>query len=359
MAATTLLLTQSDIYRILRQAGRDQVMDLMIERLRTAFAAADSGRAVTPARQGFLTGTDRTGVLEWMPHHDPGHAVTIKTVSYAPMNPTRFGLPTILGTIARFDDETGHLVGLCDGVLPTAVRTGAASAIATGLFAHPDSRVVGLIGTGSQAVTQLHALSRVLGIETVLVHDTASEHSASFAHRARFLGLDITVVPLAELESRADVICTATSVDVGEGPVLEGRDLRDHLHINAIGADLPGKVEVPAQVLRNAFVCPDHVDQARREGECQQLDFHEIGPTLPSVCADPQLARGARESLSVFDSTGFALEDHVAFDVFHELALTYGLGRHVDLESVSDDSHNPYGDAFDDIPAAADALVLR
>ncbi|WP_328549202.1 ornithine cyclodeaminase family protein [Streptomyces platensis] len=351
MTSTTLLLAQSDIHQVLRAAGRDQVMDRMIERLHTAFVAADVGRAVTPARQGFLTGTDRTGVLEWMPHHDPGQAITIKTVSYAPMNPVKFGLPTILGTIARFDDETGHMVGLCDGVLPTAVRTGAASAVATRLFAHPESKVVGLIGAGAQAVTQLHALSRVLDIETVLVYDTTPKHSASFSQRVGFLGLDIRVVPLEELEARADVICTATSVDVGQGPVLQGHDLREHLHINAIGADLPGKFEVPSHVLKNAFVCPDHFEQALREGECQQVESDDLGPSLPSVCANPRLAKGAQDGLSVFDSTGFALEDHVAFDVFHEFARHYGIGRRVNLESVSSDSHNPYGDAFEELPA--------
>ncbi|MEU9850936.1 ornithine cyclodeaminase family protein [Streptomyces sp. NPDC047985] len=351
MIPTTLLLAQSDVHQILRAAGRDQVMDRMIERLHEAFVAYDTAEDATPARQGFLTGKERTGVLEWMPHHDSGQAITIKTVSYAPMNPARFGLPTILGTIARFDDETGHMVGLCDGVLPTAVRTGAASAVATRLLAHPDSKVVGLIGAGAQSVTQLHALSRVLDIEEVLVHDTAADHSASFAERAGFLGLDISVVPLAELEARADVICTATSVDVGQGPVLDGRNLREHVHINAIGADLPGKFEVPSQVLKNALVCPDHVEQALREGECQQLDTDGLGPSLPGVCANPRLAKGAQDGWSVFDSTGFALEDHVAFDVFHEFARQYGIGWQVQLESVPGDSHNPYSGA-DDEPAA-------
>ncbi|MFD8368995.1 ornithine cyclodeaminase family protein [Streptomyces hygroscopicus] len=361
MSPETLLLGQSDIHRILHLAGRDQVMDLTIERLREAFVAADAGRSVIPARQGFLTGSDRTGVLEWMPHHDPGRAVTIKTVSYAPVNPAKYALPTILGTIARFDDETGHLLAVSDGVLPTAIRTGAASAVATNLLAHPDSRAVGMIGTGAQAVTQLHALSRVLGIETVLVTDIDPEHSSSFRERAAFLGLTVEVVPLAELEAEADVICTATSVDVGEGPVMRGTDLKNHLHINAIGADLPGKVEIPLHVLRKAFVCPDHPEQAHKEGECQQLVPDEVGPTLLELCADPALAHAMQTSRTVFDSTGFALEDHVAFDVFYELAQYHGVGDRVRLESVSRDSLNPYGDMTEALAGAVslDALTTR
>lgn len=343
----TLVLGQSDIHRIVGLAGRDRIMDELIERLRGAFLAARSGRTVTPARRGFLTGTRRTGVLEWMPHHDVGSAITIKTVSYAPENPAVFGLPTILGSMARFDDETGHLLALSDGVLPTAMRTGAASAVATGLLAHPESRVVGLIGAGAQAVTQLHALSRVLRIDEVLVHDVDEEHSRSLPDRVKFLGLDVRVATPDDIESRADVICTATSVDVGQGPVLPGTGLRPHVHINAIGADLPGKVEIPVAVLKDAFVCPDHLEQAQREGECQQLAPEDIGPNLLELVSDPSRAQPRRFSRTVFDSTGFALEDHVAFDVFYDYAQRFGVGQRVSLESVPSDALNPY----DPVPA--------
>ncbi|MFJ9817515.1 ornithine cyclodeaminase family protein [Streptomyces sp. NPDC101151] len=354
MTPETLVLGQPDIHRIVDLAGRDRIMDEMIEGLQAAFSAAESGTTATPARQGFLTGTRRTGVLEWMPHHDIGTAITIKTVSYAPENPNTFGLPTILGTVARFDDETGHMVALSDGVLLTAMRTGAASAVATRLFAHPDSRVVGLIGAGAQAVTQLHALSRVLDIAEVLVHDIDEEHSRSLPRRVKFLGLDVRVASLEEIESQADVICTATSVDVGEGPVLTGEGLKPHVHINAIGADLPGKVEIPAAVLKDAFVCPDHLEQAKREGECQQLALEDIGPGLPRICAEPSTAESRRFSRTVFDSTGFALEDHVAFDVFHHFAQRFGVGQKIRLESVSGDALNPY----DQAPAPATPTVV-
>ncbi|GAA3353888.1 hypothetical protein GCM10017744_009250 [Streptomyces antimycoticus] len=69
---------------------------------------------------------------------------------------------------------------------------------------------------------------------------------------------------------------------------------------------------MPLSVLKSAFVTPDHQGQALREGECQQLDQSELGPELPVLCADPALAEGRREQLTVFDSTGFALEDHIA-----------------------------------------------
>lgn len=84
-----------------------------------------------------------------MPHHDPGRSITIKTVAYTPSNPGTFQLPTIIGSLTRYDDVTGRLLAVCDGILPTAIRTGAASAIASRLLARPDSRVLGLVGAGS------------------------------------------------------------------------------------------------------------------------------------------------------------------------------------------------------------------
>ncbi|WP_410813375.1 ornithine cyclodeaminase family protein [Micromonospora sp. 067-2] len=338
----TLVLTQDDVSSILEICGRDRVMDLMIESLLQTLPLAYRMAIGTPSRDGFRRCEAGSGVLEWMPHREPGRSITIKTVAYTPTNPRTVGLPTILGTIARFDDVTGHLSAICDGVLLTAIRTGAASAVASQLLARPDSAVVGLVGAGAQAVTQLHALTRVFDIRRVLVHDVEPAHSGSFADRVAFLGLDVRVAALDEVESRADIICTATSVGVGAGPVLIARRLQPHVHVNAVGADLPGKVELPVDLLRSAYVVPDHLGQAHREGECQQLTPAEIGPELSALLARPEEAVRRRNGRTVFDSTGFALEDHIAVDVFLELAAQHGLGQQIRLESLPTDALNPY-----------------
>ncbi|GAA2393289.1 ornithine cyclodeaminase family protein [Streptomyces coeruleofuscus] len=330
---TTLVLDAHDISRIIGTVGRDAVMDRVIDALDTAFTALAHGTGGnTPARGGFTRQSHGEGCLEWMPHHEPGNSVTLKTVAYSPGNPAHCALPTILGTVARFDDITGRLTALADGVVLTAIRTGAASAVASRLLARPDSGVVGLIGAGAQAVTQLHGLSRVFDIREVLVHDVNPRHLASFPQRVEFLGLDVRAAAAADVVAAADILCTATSVEVGAGPVFDDVDLREHLHVNAIGADLPGKTELPRSLLTRAFVCTDHVEQALREGECQQLGADGIGAHLPQLCADPATAHAQRARTTVFDSTGFALEDHVALDVLLELATELGLGTGLDIE---------------------------
>lgn len=169
-------------------------------------------------------------------------------------------------------------------------------------------------------MTQAHALSRVFPLEQILVYDIEPAHAVSFADRVDFLDIDVRVVELAELEAASDIICTVTSVGVGDGPVLSGTNLRPHVHINAIGADLIGKFEVPkvpVAVLKSALVTPDHRAQALREGECQQLEEGDIGPDLMALCADPETAARHRDSVTVFDST-------------------------VQIEHLPDDALNPY-----------------
>ncbi|MFH8973382.1 ornithine cyclodeaminase family protein [Streptomyces sp. NPDC017890] len=354
---STLILPASDIARIVRLVGRDELMDRMIDAMASGIAALGRGEVgASPRRGGFTRDSAGLGVIEWMPHHEPGSAMTLKTVGYTPSNPVHHGLPTILGTVARFDDVTGQLVALADGVVPTAIRTGAMSAVASRLLARPDSTTVGLIGAGAQAVTQLHALSRVFDVRRVLVSDINPDHAATFARRAAFLGPDLEIEPAAaaRVAAESDIICTATTVGVGAGPVLPDTAMREHVHVNAVGADLPGKTELPAGLLGRSLVTYDHLEQALAEGECQQLGEDAIGPALAAFCADPRSAESWRDRSTVFDSTGFAFEDHLALDLFLELAVEHGLGHTVEVEYHPADSLDPYSPPAEADSAAAD-----
>nr|WP_279616872.1 BTAD domain-containing putative transcriptional regulator [Streptomyces caeruleatus] len=101
------------------------------------------------------------------------------------------------------------------------------------------------------------------------------------------------------------MICTVTSVGVGDAPVLLGENLRPHVHINAVGADPPGKVEIPLPVLKSALVTADHPEQARREGGSQQLGEADLGPDLMdlmALCVTPAPAARHRNRTTVFDT---------------------------------------------------------
>jgi ornithine cyclodeaminase/alanine dehydrogenase-like protein (mu-crystallin family) len=212
-------------------------------------------------------------------------------------------------------------------------------------MASPGASVIGLIGAGAQAVTQLHALARVFTFNKVLVYDSNPAISDNFLERTSFLGLNaiqVTENSLIDLLQNSDIICTATSVDIGRGPVFEDTTVQPWVHINAVGSDFPGKIEIPKTLLQRSFVCPDFLEQAIKEGECQQLSAAEIGPSLDELIRDQEKYTFVTEIPTVFDSTGWALEDQVAAEMLLDFARQLKLGTTIQIESVSTDPRNPY-----------------
>ena len=340
----TLVLPQNDIHDIVRHFGVDAIMDDLIERLTKAICELDADQTVIPIRSGFNYQQPYPGLVEWMPLYDKGNQVVIKLVGYHPQNPDKFGLPTILSTISAYDTHTGHLKSLMDGVLLTSLRTGAASAVSTKHLAHAESKTLGLIGCGAQSVTQLHAISRVFPLEKVLIYDIDTDAVASFESRCAALGLTIEVeaCSIEKIIGHSDIVCTATSIEPGEGPLFENLPSKPHLHINAVGADFPGKVEVSLDFLNDSFVCPDFRAQAVIEGECQRLEESAIGPELSHVLKNYENYAHIRNQRSVFDSTGWSLEDAVVLELFTDYAQQLGLGKEMEIEAIGGDAKSPY-----------------
>lgn len=232
-----------------------------------------------------------------------------------------------------------------DSTFTTAIRTAAASAIASRALARNDSSILGLIGCGAQAISQLHALSRVMPLEKVLLFDTDLDVSQSFVKRAAALGLsniEIKIAPLTELVRRADIICTTTSVDIGQGPVFNDHMLQPHVHINAVGSDFPGKIEVPVSVLKRSLVCPDFLQQAMLEGECQQLAADVIGPDIARLVQQGTEYEKYQNQTTVFDSTGWALEDFVMNNLVEKYASELNCGTEVQMTTAAQDCKDPY-----------------
>ena len=343
---TTLVFATDDMREIVRQVGIDRLMDELIDGLTTTLRNFNADRIRIPVRDGFEYTDPVPGLIEWMPALETGHGTTIKIVGYHPRNPDVRRLPTILSTALTFDTSTGHLTSIIDGTFPTALRTGAASAVASRILTHPDASVLGLVGCGAQAMGQLHGLARVFTLEQVFVYDVDSDTSRSFAERARSLGMDglaITVAPLETVVRSSHILCTATSVEVGAGPVIPDIRVHPSLHVNAIGSDFPGKRELPDALLRRSFICPDFKPQAVKEGECQFLEADQIGPDLTELVKHERRYTQYRDGLTVFDSTGWALEDHVAVAILTAHGRRLGVGSEVELESAPPDPKNPYG----------------
>jgi ornithine cyclodeaminase/alanine dehydrogenase-like protein (mu-crystallin family) len=336
-----LLIRPVDIGAAMAATGAQALFQRVIRELKGELKSWHDGDVRLPQRTGFVTDPDIPSVLEWMPYAGMDMDVTLKVVAYNPSNDRR-GLPSVVGSIAVYDGPTGHLHTLVDGIALTAIRTGAASAVASSVLAASSSKVLGIVGAGAQAVAQVYALCAVLPIDRVLVYDRAPEAAASLQNRCDLQDMPILQTRLEDVEEGSDIICTATSVEIGQGPVIVGDHLAAHAHINAVGSDLPGKTELPRSVLQRAFVTPDFPAQAHVEGECQQLAIEEVGPPLADLIRYPDRYAHCREDLTVFDSTGMGLQDHVVARVIREIVTDLNLGVRIPLQHFGADPRDPF-----------------
>ncbi len=340
----TTVLSQTDIQAIVVEIGVDRLMDELIARLEEAFQNFDPRQTAVPVRDGFSYSSPRSGLLEWMPLLQTGEHVLMKMVGYHPRNPDLSALPTILSDFSLYNATTGQLEAVVDGTLLTAFRTGAASAIASRFLARTDSRVVGLIGCGAQAVTQLHALTRVFDVQRVCFFDTDFATMDSFEQRCRpFVGeANFEMSSILDILELSDIISIATTIDIGAGPVFDDVPTQEHLHINAVGSDFPNKFELPLPLLKRSFVTPDVRVQAEIEGECQQLASSDIGEELYQLMQRSGFLPNLKQCLTVFDSTGWVLEDYAVTMLFLDHARRLGLGTEVWMGTQSSDPKSPY-----------------
>lgn len=344
----TMLITVDDLADVVAAVGLDALLDELIASLADTLATHDPARLITHDRTGFEYRSPTLGLVEWMPALDLGRRVSIKTVGYHPANPATTGTPSVLATTSLYDTADGRLAVICEATILTALRTGAASALATDVLAAPDATVLGVVGCGAQAITQVHAISRVRPISRVIAHDADPAVAATLAARLAPVVPDAMVEVVDEqglgrLLAQVDVLCTCTTVAPGAGPVVPEGEHRPWLHVNAVGADFAGKCELPAALLRQAaLVCPDVPAQCLAEGEAQQLNADDLGPDLASLIRNRAEWKGHRARFTVFDSTGWALEDLVAAELVAGHCERLGLGSVVELQPVAADPHDPY-----------------
>lgn len=341
----TILLSHLDLIQIVRRVGLDALMDELIEKLERALVDFDPADLVIPVRDGFHYDAPAPGLIEWMPLMKRGEVVLMKIVGYHPDSPDTQQLPTILSTFGLFDTVTGNLLAVADGTFMTALRTGAASAVASRLLARPTSTTLGIIGCGAQAVTQYHAISRCFDLRQVVFHDTDAAAMASLPSRIADLSaqdIELRAASPTEIVALSDILCTATSIEAGSGPVFEDCPSRPWIHVNGVGSDVPGKTELPPALLKRSLVCPDFPAQARNEGECQQLSADEIGPELCEIARSPHEFAPWQQKSTVFDSTGWALEDHVVMQLVLDHAKRLALGTEVQMAGLGSDPRDPY-----------------
>ncbi len=342
----TVLITEKNLATLIQKVGMDQFMDLLIQDIEDGFRLYESGRIEILPRYGFTYEMPKYGLLELMPARLKGDGVYIKTVGYHSNNVEVYSLPTILAKMDYFSQKNGLLMATGEATLLTALRTGAATAVATRYLARRDSRAVGIIGTGTQALTQLHALSRVMDLKQVFAYDQVEERAKKFRERVKD-HLPLLPLPklcsIEELCAVVDVLVTATTIKPGDPPVVLARWIRPGTHLNAVGSDVKGKAELEDKLVKKAKVIADYLPQALGEGECQVLSEQEVYTELGKIVTGKKVGRELTTEITIFDSTGFAIEDLMAFKRVLELAQQYDLEKETEFAGTSFvDPQDPY-----------------
>lgn len=314
----TLVLTRAEMERV-------ATMELAVTAVEKAFAAFGRGEASMPPKV-YLSIEDHEGDFRAMPAR-LGDSAGIKWVNVHEKNRKRYGLPTVMGVYVLNDPANAFPLAVMDGTSLTALRTGAAGGVASKHLASRPPKTIGLIGCGVQART-LHGAHAVIfeGFES-LVHDRNPETAERFA--AEIGGRSVSLREAAA----ADVVCTATPSRV---PLIEPGWVTPGAHINAMGADAPGKQELATEVLKSAGVYIDDIHQATGSGEINvplaagDFAVEDIAGTLGEVVAGV-LSKPAAATTTVFDSTGLAIQDVALARAIYDAARVHGLGTEVDL----------------------------
>jgi alanine dehydrogenase len=316
----TLLLDPEDV-------AASTAMPEVIDAVEEAFSAYARGDTQMPAKS-YIDLPQYNGDFRSMPAYietDEWEAAGVKWVNSHADNPENHDLPTVMGTMIYSDPETAYPLALLDGTTLTRLRTGAAAAVATRHFAREDATSLGLVGAGIQAYTQLEAIAEVRDIQRVVVSDVDEEAIAAFTERFG----DAYDVREGSIEDAAtcDVVSTTTPV---REPIVDTAGERTH--VNAMGADAPGKHEIADAVLQQATIVIDDYEQCTHSGEINvpwsegMLDDNDLHGELGDVVAGQIDGRTTADGVTVFDSTGLAIQDVAAAHVIYEDAADSDAG---------------------------------
>lgn len=259
-----------------------------------------------------------------------------KTNSNFPRNPERLGRPAIQGVVVLCDAEHGTPLAVMDSIAITAIRTGAATAVAAQHLARANAGVATICGCGTQGDIQLRALARVVALERVFAFDADATRAKVFADRlGTALGLSVTPVDvLAEATRRSDIVVTCTP---SRAALLGPGDLAPGTFLSAVGADNEHKQEVDPRLLADAALVVDVLEQSATIGELHHaldaglMTRGDVRAELGDVIAGRRPGRLSDQEIVIFDSTGTALQDVAAAVAVYERALATGRGLALEL----------------------------
>ena len=326
LGSEILWLSEKDVQELLPMSDA-------LTAVRQAFELHGSGNVQMPSKI-YLEFKPYDGDLRAMPAYlyPPVEAAGVKIVNSTPSNPER-GLPAVAGIMVLVDVKSGLPLAVMGAGALTSIRTGAAGGIAAKALARPDSSVVGLVGCGRQAKTQLEALLSFFKITRVLVWGKTMEEAKAFIAANGALA-PMSAVATSQEACGADIIVTTTPSRV---PVVKDVFVRPGTHINAIGADAAGKQEIETKLLRRSRVVVDEWGQASHAGELNMAVSNEgyartdIAGQLGEILNGKVTGRQTAQDITIFDSTGLAIQDVASAKLVYDKAVKLNKGQVLQL----------------------------
>jgi ornithine cyclodeaminase/alanine dehydrogenase len=306
-----------------------------IEAVERAFAELAAGSAVLPLRASIPT---PGGISLYMPSYlRDAQALACKVVAVFQDNPRKHRLPTTTGTVLLQDPETGRVCCIMDGEYLTAMRTGAASGVATRHLARQEgAQCAGIFGAGVQARMQLLAVAEVRRLSRAWVYDPAGGAAESFAREmTERLGIEVAAASDPSQAAKADIICTATT---SARPVFAGGEVGEGTHINAIGSHTPQARELDGELIRRSKLVGDSREACFRESGDILLPLREgliaeehFYAELGEIVTGRKAGRLSEREITVFKSNGLAIQDAAAAGLVYRKAVAAGVGVNIEL----------------------------
>jgi alanine dehydrogenase len=316
-----------------RIIGREEIESFFT--MKDAISAVENAfkvkRTAENSEKAWLFYKEQGGDLAcWSTYIKEMNISGMKAIGYNTNN-YKSDLPTISAVIILHDPKTSFPLAIMDGTSITAIRTGAAGAVAAKYLARKSSKIICIIGAGVQARTQLLGLNELYKIDDVRVYDLDSTASKKFASEmSKKTGIQINICNSAkDAVVGSDIIVTVTP---SRKPIVMDDWVKPGSHINAMGADEPGKEEVDPEILKRAKIVVDDRKDTIRRGEINVpiskgiIQAEDIHADLEEIVTGEKMGRESDEELTLFDGAGVAIEDiAVAWAVFKQ-AENEGVG---------------------------------
>ncbi|WP_373414732.1 ornithine cyclodeaminase family protein [Ensifer aridi] len=321
----TLLLKKDEVRRLI---GMTEVIGAVEE----AYKAFNSDQVEQPDYIGIDLPPPRGEIDFKLGYYKANEVISMKASSGGFIdNPTAHGVPNGMASIFLFDARSCALICVMDGSLILGLRTGASGAVSVKALARKDARKITSIGTGNQARMQIRAINEIMKIEEIHAWDshpdTLSKYKTDIESE---FGIPVIMAnSKKEAVERADILITTTR---GKGSLVEADWVKPGTHIVAIGTDQRGKQELDPEIFRNAKVVVDSISQCTEKGETWHplnkniIARDDIHGEIGEVLLGRKPGRESDDEITIFDSTGMAIQDNTTASKIYRNAIANNVG---------------------------------